>query len=76
MEIGNCFECKHIKQGSEAMHCNHPGAIKYKDISEPCSCGRKPESKKGGCGACIGRGNYCYPGIYDECDCNGFEKKK
>jgi len=24
----------------------------------------------------IGRGVYIYPGAYDDCDCNGFEKDK
>jgi hypothetical protein len=71
----NCFDCKYIKQGTNCMHCNHPNAVKYLDIKEPCAnCGRKPGVNKNGCGACIGRGLYCYPGSYNKCDCGGFEK--
>lgn len=58
------------------MHCVHPNAVHYIDIKQACSnCGRKPGEKKKGCGACIGRGQYCYPNVYDKCDCNGFEPK-
>jgi hypothetical protein len=27
------------------------------------------------CGRCTGRGEYCYPFLYDNCDCGGFEYK-
>lgn len=57
------------------MQCSHPDKVDYQPITEPCTCGRKPGGNNKGCGACIGRGQYCYPGIYDTCDCNGFENK-
>lgn len=77
--MDNCFDCKHIKQGKSCMHCAHQNAVHYMviKVKEQCfKCGRQPGVNKGGCGACIGRGQYCYPNVYDECDCNGFEPKK
>ena len=59
------------------MHCAHPNAVQYKDIKEPCTnCGRKPGENSSGCGACMGRGRYCYPYVYSTCDCGGFEASK
>lgn len=56
------------------MKCSNPNAIQYLELKKPCSnCGRKPEVKKAGCGACIGRGKYIYPGAYEKCDCGGYE---
>jgi hypothetical protein len=46
-------------------------------LKKPCyNCGRKPNENIGGCGACIGRGQYVYPFAYDECDCEGYEPNK
>lgn len=70
-----CGGCKHLIQGPSCMRCDHPNKITYMNITDTCSnCGRKPNIKKGGCGACIGRGLYVYPVLYNTCDCGGFEK--
>lgn len=71
-----CFKdnCKHAIQGEGSMVCNSPKKITYINLSVPCpTCKRKPNSKKGGCGNCIGRGLYIYPNMYEQCDCNGYE---
>lgn len=74
--MGNCFQCAHLIQDATCMHCNHINAVRFLPIEEPCdNCGRKPGEEISGCGACIGRGAYCYPEIYDQCDCDGFENK-
>lgn len=77
MTQNTCFsgDCKWRKQGSDRVHCSHPNAIKYRSITETCSCGRKPNEIKGGCGKCIGRGSYVYPWAYEACDCGGYERK-
>ncbi len=76
MGSSSCFNCVHLKQGNQSMQCNHPNKVDYQNIKTPCSCGRNPDEHVKGCGSCIGRGQYCYPGIYDTCDCNGFEIKQ
>ena len=58
------------------MKCSHPDAINYVKLTKQCEvCGRLPEVEKGGCGNCIGRGNYAYPVAYENCDCGGYERK-
>jgi hypothetical protein len=70
---GLCNTCRHNKQGKHSMHCHHKGAIKYKDIKNPCdNCGRKPNVKRKGCGKCIGRGIYTYHFTYNVCDCGKY----
>lgn len=77
-KIYQCFQdqCKHLKQGPNCMHCTSPKSIQLRQITEPCpNCGRKSDDRKGAsCGACIGRGSYCYPFVYEDCDCEGYEK--
>lgn len=74
-----CFSgnCAFLKQGSTSMHCTHPNAVKLISLLEPClHCGRRPNDNKPGCGICIGRGAYAYPMAYEDCDCNGYKRKK
>jgi len=68
--------------------CKHPNAVIYHKLKTKCECGRFDPlwlwisiiwvCKKIGifkgksCGACMGRGDYIYPLIYDQCDCNGW----
>lgn len=76
-EKNNCFGCKWLIQDVFCMHCNHKDRIIFQKLEKPCEyCGRKIHSKKGGCGACIGRGEYAHPNIYDQCDCGGYEEDK
>lgn len=77
--MGNkCFsgDCIYRMQGKSSVHCSYPDAVYYQDIKKPChSCGRNPNQKKGGCGACLGRGAYIYPYAYESCDCGGYKKR-
>jgi len=76
IEENKCFSghCKHKKQGTDCMHCASPKAIQYYELTEPCPvCGREPGVNRKGCGNCIGRGRYIYPGAYEDCDCGGYE---
>lgn len=72
-----CFQCKWVSQGSNCVHCANPNAVKYRELKNKCGvCGRNPKEEKGGCGACIGRGLYVYPFVYDNCDCGEYEQAK
>lgn len=74
----HCFagDCKWRVQGENCVHCSHPNAIKYKELKTKCkNCGRNPNEEKNGCGECIGRGRYVYPGMYEDCDCGGYERR-
>lgn len=42
--------------------------IHYKQTSLCMQCKNKKANSKG-------RGKYCYPNSYDDCDCNDFKKK-
>ncbi len=77
IEENSCSWCEWNRQGKHSMHCSHPNKITYIELDKPCSsCRRKPDKHKPSCGACIGRGLYTYPFVYDECDCGGWELKK
>jgi hypothetical protein len=39
-------------------------------------CRHKDKKIKGKNCDVLGRGDYCYPHIYDDCDCGGFKQKK
>lgn len=76
MAIGKCFDCKYNIQGDSCMHCAHNQSRKFVQLDKSCpNCGRKVSSPVGGCGACMGRGSYTYPGAYDDCDIDKFDPK-
>ncbi len=69
--------CKWLVQGESCVHCSHPNAVNYVELTKPCEmCGRLPGIEEKGCGNCIGRGHYVYPIAYEDCDCGGYEKAK
>lgn len=70
----DCYSCVCIKQGKNSMYCNHSEAVKWKELKGKCTCGRTNSKKHHGCGKCVGRGIYCYPAMYSECDCGGFRE--
>lgn len=78
LEPNKCFSgnCKFAVQGSNCMHCSHKNAIIFKKINKSCEvCGRLVDSELLGCGNCMGRGHYIYPIAYEDCDCDGYEKR-
>lgn len=56
-EKETCFHCIHCKQGPEGMRCESPKA----NMHEGEGLGN------------FGRGFYCYPKLYDNCDCGDFK---
>ncbi len=70
----NCFDCIFLKNVDGRNICSHKNAVIFNRIKKDCeNCGRKVGVNSGGCGGCLGRGNYCYPRVYDICDCGGFK---
>lgn len=47
-----------------------------KQTSTCMKCRHKDKKIKGKNCDVLGRGDYCYPHIYDDCDCGGFKQKK
>lgn len=75
----NCMQCVNPNKITfiklkRKCECGRFDPLWFWKLIYPIIAFFKPASTPKACGKCVGRGSYCYPNSYDDCDCGYYKK--